>query len=127
MIESRKLQIATFVGTMLQITMVVIGHYVPWVALHVFMFGGMMISATVGYLYARDVGKGYGSGALGGAIAGGVCALLGIAVSVVLGDTPPAILALGTSISVVTGAIGGLFGQMSAAILAWGRRKSGMR
>jgi hypothetical protein len=127
MIESRQLQIATFVGTVLQIAMVVIGHFVPWVALHVFMFGGMMISATVGYLYARDVGKGYGDGALGGAIAGGVCALLGIAVSVVLGDTQPAILALGTSISVLTGAIGGLFGQMSAAILAWGRRKSGLR
>jgi hypothetical protein len=124
MIDYRALQIATVVGTVLQVAMVVIGHFVPWVALHVFMFGGMMISATVGYLYARDVDKGYGRGALGGAIAGGVCALLGIAVSVILGDTEPAILALGTSISVLTGAIGGVFGQMSAAILAWGRRHS---
>src|ERR1700733_1804956 len=124
MIEQRPLLIATFVGTVLQVAMVLIGHFVPWVALHVFMFGGMMISATVGYLYARDVGRGYGFGAFGGAISGGICALLGIAVSVVLGDTQPFVLALGTSISVLTGAVGGVFGQMSAAILAWGRKHS---
>jgi hypothetical protein len=115
---------AIFVGTVIQVAMVVIGHFVPWVALHVFMFGGMMISATVGYLYAQEVAKGYGRGALGGAIAGGVCALLGIAVSVVLGDTQPNILALGTAISTLTGAVGGVFGQMSAGIRAFARRKS---
>jgi len=124
MIERKSLLAATIAGTILQVAMVVIGHFVPWVAIHVFMFGGMMISATVGYLYARDVGRGYGSGAVGGAIAGGMCALTGIAISVTLGDMAPGALALGTAISTLTGAIGGLFGQMSAAILAWGRRHS---
>ena len=104
--------------------MVVLGHFLPWIALHVFMFGGMMISATVGYLYGQDVGKGYARCALAGAIAGGVCALLGIAVSVMLGDTQPGILVLGTAISTLTGAVGGLFGQMSASIRAFARRRS---
>ncbi len=124
MIDRNALLRATFVGTVIQVAMVVIGRFVPWVALHVFMFGGMMISATVGYLYAQDVAKGYGRGALGGAIAGGVCALLGIAVSVILGDTQPNILALGTAISTLTGAVGGVFGQMSAGIRAFARRRS---
>jgi len=50
--------------------------------------------------------------ALGGVIAGGVCALIGIAVSVVLHDTPAAILVVGTLGSVATGAIGGVIGRL---------------
>jgi hypothetical protein len=74
----------------------------------------MMISATIGYLYAQDVSKGYGRGACGGAIAGGTCALIGIAVSVLLGDMAPKVLVLRTLICVLTGAVGGLYGQMAA-------------
>jgi len=114
MIDNTALLRATLVGTVLQVAMVVIGHFVPWVALHVFMLGGMGISALAGGLYAHDAANGYGCGALGGAIAGGVCALLGIAVSVILGDTATNILILGTASSAVTGAVGGLFGQLSS-------------
>ena len=114
MIDRNALLRATFVGTVIQVAMVVIGHFVPWVALHVFMLGGMGISALAGGLYAHDAANGYGRGALGGAIAGGVCALLGIAVSVILGDTATNILILGTASSAVTGAVGGLFGQLSS-------------
>jgi hypothetical protein len=49
---------------------------------------------------------------LGGAVAGGVCALLGIAASAILGDVPPSLLLLGTVSSVVTGAIGGAVGKL---------------
>jgi len=74
----------------------------------------MMISATAGYLYAMDSGPGFGIAALGGAIAGGTCALIGIALSVIMRDVPEIVLVFGTVISTVTGAIGGLFGQMAA-------------
>jgi hypothetical protein len=124
MIDNTALLRATVVGTVVQVAMVVIGHFVPWVAFHVFMFGGMGISALAGGLYAHDVAKGYGVAALGGAIAGGVCALLGIAVSVILHDTQPNILALGTVSSVVTGAVGGVIGQMSTGIRAFARPRS---
>ena len=116
MINAPILQRATVVGTMLQLTMVVVGHYVPWVRDNVFMFGGMLISGVAGLLYARDAALGYGRGALGGAIAGGVCALIGIAVSVLLKDTPPFVLGLGTAISVLTGAVGGLWGEFGARL-----------
>jgi Na+-transporting NADH:ubiquinone oxidoreductase subunit NqrE len=104
--------------------MVVLGHFLPWIALHVVLFGGMMISATAGYLYGQDVAHGYGRCALAGAIAGGVCALLGLAVSVMLGDSQPFVLALGTAISTLAGAVGGVFGQMSASIRAFARKRS---
>jgi hypothetical protein len=103
--------------------MYVTGHYVPWIAIHAFLFGGMMISATLGYLYAQEAAGGYNGGALGGAIAGGGCALCGIIVSVQLGDTQPHFIALGTAICVVTGSVGGLYGQMSASIRAYFRKK----
>jgi hypothetical protein len=118
MINAPILQRATMVGTMLQLTMIVLGHYIPWVRDNVFMFGGMLISGIAGLLYARDAALGYGRGALGGAIAGGICALIGIAASVLLKDTPPFVLGLGTSISVVTGAAGGLWGELGARIKA---------
>ncbi len=73
-----------------------------------------MISAIAGYLYAMDYGAGFGRGILGGAVAGGGCALIGIAASVLLGDTPAFVLALGTAISIVTGAAGGFWGQIAA-------------
>jgi len=118
MINAPILQRATTVGTVLQITMVVLGHYIPWIRDNLFMFGGMLISGVAGLLYARDAALGYARGALGGAIAGGLCALIGIAVSVLLKDTPPFVLGLGTSISVLTGGVGGLWGELGARMRA---------
>ena len=113
-IDPKILLRAFIVGTVLQIIMVVLGHFVPWVVLHVFMFGGMMISATAAYLYAMHAGKGYFPGATAGAIVGGACALIGIVVSVELGETASGLIPGGTAVCVLTGAVGGLFGQMAA-------------
>lgn len=116
MIEPRILQRATIVGTVLQVAWVLIGHFFPAVRAmaNLYLFGGMMISALAGYLYAVDYAAGFGRGILGGAIAGGLCALIGIALSVLIGDTPFAMLALDVAISVVTGAAGGFWGQIAA-------------
>ena len=73
-----------------------------------------MISGLAGYLYAMDYAAGFVRGMTGGAVAGGGCALIGIAASVLLGDTPLFVLALGTAISVVTGIAGGFWGQIAA-------------
>ena len=114
MIDARILQRALIVGTILQVAMAVLGHFIPWIRVHAFMFGGMMISATAGYLYALDLAAGYQRGALGGGIVGGACALIGIAVSVLLADTQTFVLAFGTGISIITGAVGGVFGNLAA-------------
>ncbi len=110
MFDTKSLWTATIIGTVLQLAMVIAGHYEPFIANKVFMFGGMGISALAGLLCGRGA-VGYGGAALAGAVAGGVCALIGIAVSVLLGDTHAMILAFGTLSSAVTGAIGGLIGR----------------
>jgi hypothetical protein len=115
--NSKALQNATLLGTVLQVAMVTAGHFVPFIAMHVFMFGGVGISAIAGFVYGRGVGS-TGVAALGGALAGGICAVIGIAVSVVLGDTAAIILAVGTASSAVTGAVGGAIGRMLSGVRA---------
>lgn len=116
MLDGPALQRAILVGTLLQAFTVTVGHFVGLFAGYEigFLFAGMMISATVGYLYAQDVSKGYRLGACGGAISGGACALMGIGVSVALGDMALIVFVQRTLISILTGAVGGVFGQMAA-------------
>jgi hypothetical protein len=114
LIDNEALQRAIFVGTLLQIVFVLIAHFSVWIETHALLFAGMMTSATVGYLYAQEVAKGYALGAYGGAIAGGLCAFIGIALSVILGDMTGEMLVVRDLISILTGAVGGIYGQMAA-------------
>jgi hypothetical protein len=111
----RALLIATAVGAAAQLAMVLVGHVVPVVREHGFAIGGMLISAIAGALYVRLARSGWGAGLAGGAIAGGVCALIGIAPSVALGDTPADILLFGTLGSTVAGVVGGALGKLTIA------------
>lgn len=122
--ERKAQQWAILVGTLCQLGLVLLSHFFIWVEVHVFEFGGMMISATVAYLYAQEIGAGYRRMALGGAVIGAVCALMGIALAVTLHDKPPILLLAGTLVTAVTGMFGGLFGQMSYNWMTLeGRRK----
>lgn len=105
---------ATVVGTVLQLAMIVAGHFIPFVRDNVFMLGGLAISLVAGLLYARAARGNWIDSLLGGLIAGGVCALIGIAASVAWGDTAQEILLLGTVSSAVTGALGGAVGKVLA-------------
>jgi hypothetical protein len=112
--NSRALLIASLVGTLLQIAMVVAGHSSPAIK-GLFAVGGMGLSLVAGVLYARVARPATrGNAALGGAAAGAICAFLGILVSYLLGDVPGSLLALGTISSAVTGAIGGFIGALSS-------------
>jgi hypothetical protein len=111
--STRSLLIASFVGTLLQIVMVVAGHSNPAIK-GLFAFGGMGLSLIAGVLYsrlARPAKK--GGGGLGGFAAGAICAFIGILVSYLLGDVPGLLLVFGTLGSAATGAIGGLLGALS--------------
>jgi hypothetical protein len=111
--NSRALVIASLVGTLLQVVMVVAGHSSPAIK-GLFAVGGMGLSLVAGVVYARLARPATkGSAAFGGAAAGAVCAFLGILVSYLLGDVPASLLALGTISSAVTGAIGGLIGALT--------------
>lgn len=120
MIKIGPLMRAMLVGTVLQVAMYGLGHFSRWVAVNVFDFGAMMISASAGYLYAMETGNGFFSGATAGAIVGGLCGFVGIALSAALGDSFVAYIATATAIAVMIGAVGGLFGQMAAKLRAMG-------
>jgi len=112
MFNSRALVLATVLGTVLQIIMVVAGHSNKSIA-NLFAVGGMGISLVAGLVYAMMARGGTtSSSAVGGLIAGGACALIGIFVSYMLGDVTASILILGTLSSAVTGAIGGWIGKL---------------
>lgn len=102
---------ATVIGTVLQLAMIIAGHFVPAVAAQ-FAIVGMLISLVAGVLYARSAKGSWGDSLIGGLIAGGVCALIGIAASVLWGDTAQNILLLGTAGSAVAGAVGGAIGKV---------------
>lgn len=106
------LLVATAIGTVAQVAMVIAGHYSATIRDKVFMIGGMAISLVAGLIYVLMTAGGWGDALIGGAIAGGVSALIGIVVSVVLGDTATAILAIGTISSAVTGLVGGAIGKL---------------
>ena len=95
------------IGAVLQLIMVISGHYNEFIAQNVFALGGMTISLIAGAGYGASASS-RGAAAGGGALVGALCAIVGIAVSVALGDTQTLILAVGTVGSAVTGAIGGL-------------------
>lgn len=123
MIDVRILIRAFVVGTVIWVALVVLWPFAPWLGFRMFEFGGMMISATAGYLYAMHAGKGYFPGATAGAIAGGGSALIGISVSVLMANLGKPFIPFGTAVCVLTGAVGGLFGQMAAKWRAFENRE----
>jgi hypothetical protein len=103
---------ATGAGTLLQLLMVLAGHWVEPIRAQ-FMWGGLFLSLLAGLAYAwRASPQGWAFALLGGVIAGGVCALLGILVSFLLGDVPPMVILVGTLSSAVTGLIGAVLGKL---------------
>jgi hypothetical protein len=113
-IEFRALSRATFVGVVIEVVMVMIAHFAPWLRTHYYLFALMMIAATSGYIYAADTGRGFFTGATAGAVAGGICGFVGLGISVLLHDVVSTLLPIDTAVCVVTGAVGGLWGQVSA-------------
>jgi hypothetical protein len=104
---------ATLIGTVLQLAMVVMGHYDPRIA-SMFAVLGMLLSLVAGVLFGRWSGAlGKGGAAAGGLAAGAACALLGILESFYLRDVPGWVIVFGTISSAVTGAIGGLLGRLT--------------
>jgi hypothetical protein len=116
--NSRALAIASLIGTLLQVAMVVAGHSSPAIA-GLFAVGGMGISLVAGVIYARLAKEATKrSAAIGGGVTGAICAFVGILVSYLLGDVPVSLLALGTLSSAFTGAIGGFLGTLGTSRVA---------
>lgn len=103
-------------GTLLQVAASALRHLFPGMAGIGSLFAHMMLAATAGYLYGLILGKGYLRGAAGGAISGGLSLVPAFLLSIVLGDSDGLGAAVATLIAVLTGAVGGAFGQMGAIL-----------
>ena len=103
---------ATLVGTVLQLAMVIAGHYSAPIRESGFAILGTGIAAVTGVLFSRWAGRPARMGsATGGAIAAGVSGLIGTIVSALLGDVPGQTIGVGTISSVVAGLAGGAIGH----------------
>lgn len=112
--NSRYFIVMLAASTAVQLVMVVSGHFVEFIRMNVFAAGGMGISFAFGLAWARGAATSRGHGVKGGLLVGGVSALVGIALSVALGDVEAWILLVGTGSSAITGAIGGWIGHRLA-------------
>jgi hypothetical protein len=117
-VDLKILRRAIMVGVIFEIALVAMGHYRPRFRPTFELFGCMLIAGVAGLLYARDLARGYGAGALGGAAVGAVCGLVAVASATFLGDRPDLFIPFGVIVSTVTGVAGGLFGQLDAQLRA---------
>ncbi len=102
---------SAIIGTVLQLIMVIVGHYVPQVA-NLFPVAGTGIGGLAGILNGLWAPKaGMQSAAGGGVVAGGVGGAIGTLVSSLLGDVPMSTLAIGTGSTAAAGLVGGLIGK----------------
>ncbi len=103
---------ATAMGTLLQVLMVVAGHFMPQVA-QLFPVVGTGLGGLTGLLFGL-FSKGTAGGALAGgaAASGGIAGLLGSTVSMALGDATAATIGIATASTAVAGAIGGFLGKI---------------
>ena len=115
-LDSRLALQAALVGAVLQLALAGAAHAFPWVALHLALFGRAMASATAGYVYGLIRDRGFGAGALGGAIAGGLCVVPALALALLLADREIMMATTTAAISILTGAVGGAFGQIGAIL-----------
>ena len=95
-------------GTILQILMVVVGHFMsPEQQGMLFPIAGTLIGIITGWLSADGTrAMPLGTTATQGAVAGGVAGVLGSLVSTALGDVPLGNIAIAGGSTFVAGAIG---------------------
>jgi hypothetical protein len=102
---------ATLIGLVLQLIMVVSGHYVAPIK-EGFAIVGTLISLVAGVIYVRTTRGSWDDSLTGAALSGGICALIGIALSWALGDVDAGVLLFGTLGSAIAGVIGGAVAKL---------------
>jgi hypothetical protein len=103
--DRKALLIAAVIGLIAQLFMVILGHFILFVADNLFALAGVAISMGAGAIYFRKARPG-SLPLMGGAAAAAIAAFLGILVSLLLGDVPAIVLPLGTMASALAGIAG---------------------
>jgi len=109
---------AMIVGLVLQLALLACGWLWPWFRPGL-LFGVMMTAGVAGLLYARDLARGFLSGMLGGAIVGAAGGVAAVAGANWLGEQPELFIPYGAMVTMLTGAVGGFFGELDARLRAY--------
>jgi hypothetical protein len=122
MIDLTILKRALIAGIVIQLLLVAAAWF--WPAFRTgLLFGCMMTAAVTGLLYARDLGRGFLAGMLGGAMAGAAGGVVAVAAAAWAGLHPETWLPYGVMVMMLTGAVGGFFGELDARLRAYIIRK----
>jgi len=122
MIDLKILRRALVLGIVLQLVLLACGWHWPQFRPGL-LFGVMLTAALAGMLYARDLGRGFLAGTLGGAAIGAACGLVAVAGATWLGEQPEIFIPYGVMVTTLTGAVGGVFGELDARLRAYIVRK----
>lgn len=96
-------------GTVLQVLMVLVGHFAPSLQTGLFPIGGTAIGLITGWLAGKGLpGAALGKLAANGGIAGAGAGILGSLVSTGLGDVPMSNAGIAGGSTLVAGALGGI-------------------
>ena len=124
MLDLRVLRLVLAIGIVLQLGVVACGYFLPW-ARHSLLFSVMLTAAIAGMLYGRILGRGFLPGMLGGALVGAGSGLAAVAAAYFLDERPDIFLPWGGMVSMLTGTVGGVFGELDARLRAFIIRKLG--
>lgn len=122
MIDLNIFKRALVVGIVVQLLLVTGAHFLPWLRPSL-LFGVMVVAGVAGMLYARDLARGFLAGMLGGAMAGAAGGLAAVALAGWLGEHPEIFLPYGVIVTMLTGTVGGVFGELDARLRAYIIRK----
>jgi hypothetical protein len=118
MIDMKIFKRALAVGIALEVALVLCGWYRPSFR-PALLFACMLTAAVAGMLYGRDAGRGFLAAMLGGAVIGAVCGVVSVAGAGWLGEQPETFIPYGVMVMMLTGTVGGVFGELDARLRAY--------
>ena len=107
----KDLIIAVAIGAVLQLAMVVSGHWVEAIRGQ-YMALGLGIAFVAGLILGLRTRSGWRGTLLGGLAAGGVGAFVGVTLSFILGDVPAPVIIFATVSSALSGLIGAALARL---------------
>ena len=118
MIDMKIFKRALAVGIVLEIALVACGWYRPSFR-PALLFACMLTAAVAGMLYGRDTGRGFLAAMLGGAVIGAACGVVAVAGAGWLDEHPEIFIPYGVMVMMLTGTVGGIFGELDARLRAY--------
>jgi hypothetical protein len=122
MIDLKILRRAALLGIGFELALVAGGYFWPR-SRPGLLFACMLVAAVAGMFYARDLARGFGAGALGGALTGAASGTAAVAAASFLDERPEIYLPYGVMVMMLTGTVGGIFGELDVRLRRYIIRK----